>query len=176
LKVRFSETFKEIIEFDVELNAVPVQDDQGKDVIVTWKMYDAFDAKKTFWTDSNGLEMQERHFKHIFNDSAIYKNQSITTNDIALNYYPVDYAIAMRDFSNTTNLQVTIMNDRAQGGSADLHDSNTIELMQNRVILRDDDKGIGLEVLNETEADEMGLIISAKYYMQIFDYKWGSSV
>jgi len=34
------------------------------------------------------------------------------------------------------------MNDRAQGGSADLHDNNTIELMQNRVLLRDDDKGV----------------------------------
>jgi len=40
MKIRFSETFKEIIEFDVEFNTIPVQDDQGKDVIVTWKMFD----------------------------------------------------------------------------------------------------------------------------------------
>jgi len=142
LKVRFSETFQEIIEFEVELNTVPVQDDQGKDVIVTWKMFDGFNANKTFWTDSNGLEMQERHFKKFQHKMEIFKNQSLTFNDIAGNYYPVPFAIAMRDSSNGSNIQVTVMNDRAQGGSADLHDSNTIELMQNRVLVRDDDKGV----------------------------------
>lgn len=43
VKVRFSETFREIIEFEVELNPVPVShDEQGKEVIVTWKMYGGF--------------------------------------------------------------------------------------------------------------------------------------
>jgi hypothetical protein len=43
VKVRFSEAFQEIIEFEVELNSIPVYNDrQGKDVIVTWKMYDGF--------------------------------------------------------------------------------------------------------------------------------------
>lgn len=130
VKVRFSETFQEIIEFEVELNPVPVHDDsQGKDVIVTWKMFDGFNANKTFWTDSNGLEMQERHFSKFQHKMEFFKNQSLTFNDIAGNYYPVPFAISMRDFSNSSNLQVTIMNDRAQGGSADLHDSSTIELM-----------------------------------------------
>ena len=44
------------------------------------------------------------------------------------------------------------MNDRAQGGSADLTDKASIELMQNRRILFDDDLGIE-EPLNETESD-----------------------
>ena len=48
---------------------------------------------------------------------------------ISGNYFPVDSAIAMRDQSNNSNIQVTIMNDRAQGGSADLTDQATIELM-----------------------------------------------
>jgi len=152
VKVRFAESFNEIIEFEVELNSVPVQDDQGKDVIVSWKMYDGFNANKTFWTDSNGLEMQERHFKKYEHKMEIYKNQNMTFNDIAGNYYPITSAIAMRDFSNNSKLQVTVMNDRSQGGSADLHDNNTIELMQNRVLLRDDDKGVNQE-LNETDAD-----------------------
>ena len=60
--MRFSESFRELIEFEVELNAVPVSDDQGKEMIVAWKMFDGFDANKTFWTDANGLEMQERRF------------------------------------------------------------------------------------------------------------------
>ena len=81
-------------------------------------MYDGFQANKTFWTDSNGLEMQKRRFKKspIKMDNVTIKamqNQSITFNDIAGNYYPVDYAISMRDFSNSSNLQVTVMNDRA---------------------------------------------------------------
>lgn len=67
------------------------------------------------------------------------------------------------------------MNDRPQGGSADLHDNNTIELMQNRVLLVDDDKGV-VEELNETESDGLGLRITAKYYMQIFDRVKGESV
>jgi len=86
--------------------------------------------------------MQERHFRKYKHDMEIFKNQKITFNDIAGNYYPVPSAISMRDFSNSTNLQVTIINDRAQGGSADLHDNNTIELMQNRVLLQDDGKGV----------------------------------
>ena len=41
------------IEFEVELNAVPARLDlQGKDVTVNWRMYDGFEANKTFWTDS----------------------------------------------------------------------------------------------------------------------------
>jgi hypothetical protein len=56
------------------------------------------------------------------------------------------------------------MNDRAQGGSADLHDNSTIELMQNRIALVDDNKGLN-EYLNETEADGLGLRVTAKYYM-----------
>jgi len=176
VKVRFSETFQEIIEFEVELNPVPVHDDlQGKDVIVTWKMFDGFNANKTFWTDSNGLEMQERHFSKFQHKMDFFKNQSLTFNDIGGNYYPVPFAISMRDFSKSSNLQVTVMNDRAQGGSADLHDSSTIELMQNRVLIVDDQKGVG-EVLNETEADQQGLRITAKYYMQIFDTVKGGSV
>jgi hypothetical protein len=48
--------------------------------------------------------------------------------DITANYYPVDTAIAIRD-QNSTSLQLTVMNDRPQGGSADITDKATIELM-----------------------------------------------
>jgi hypothetical protein len=37
IKVRFSpEHFSEIIEFDVELNPIPVDDGKGKDIIINW--------------------------------------------------------------------------------------------------------------------------------------------
>ncbi len=46
-----------MIEFNVELNGIPVMNDmQGKDVVVTWQ-FDNFTANNTFYTDSNGLEM-----------------------------------------------------------------------------------------------------------------------
>jgi hypothetical protein len=60
------------------------------------------------------------------------------------------------------------MNDRAQGGAADLSEDSTIELMQNRRLFEDDDLGVD-EYLNETEADNQGIRVTASYYMQIFD-------
>lgn len=56
LKIRkFPES--ELVEFDVELAPIPQGDSQSKDVIVTWKMYNGFNANKKFWSDSNSLEM-----------------------------------------------------------------------------------------------------------------------
>jgi len=49
-----------MIEFEVELSEIPIKDKWGKDVTVNWRMFDGFEANKTFWTDSNGLEMQKR--------------------------------------------------------------------------------------------------------------------
>ncbi len=47
--------------------------------------------------------------------------------------------------------------------------------MQNRITIQDDNKGV-IESLNETDGDNLGLRISAKYYMQIFDTLKGDSV
>ena len=67
IKVRFCSggQLGDLIEFDVELNGVPIElDHQGKDVFVSWRMFEGFDANGTFWTDSNGLEMQQRQLNH----------------------------------------------------------------------------------------------------------------
>lgn len=66
------------------------------------------------------------------------------------------------------------MNDRAQGGTADNSQKSTIELMQHRRLLRDDEFGVD-EVLNETSTDGEGIRVTARYYMQIFDYTRSSS-
>jgi hypothetical protein len=58
VKVRYSPLFDELIEFDVGLSEVPIDDQVSKDITVNWKMFDGFEANRTFWTDSNGLEMQ----------------------------------------------------------------------------------------------------------------------
>lgn len=142
LRVRYSELFNEMIEFDLELNPIPIADGRGKDVTVNFKMFNGFDAKGLFWTDSNGLEMQERKTEFIptnytFLNDKPYPNYHM----ISGNFFPIDSAIMMRDH-NKTNLQVTVLNDRAQSGTADLTDKATIELMQHRRILQDDLKGV----------------------------------
>lgn len=76
---------------------------------------------------------------------------------------------------NNSGVQVNILNDRAQGGSADLTDKATIELMQARRILQGDGKGL-MEPLNDTERlDWRPPHINARYYIQIFNSKTGKS-
>ena len=77
----------------------------------------------------------------------------------------------MRD--KNKNRQVTVMNDRAQGGSADLQKS-TIELVMHRRLLQDDNRGVQ-EILNETDSNGVGIKVTAKYYLQIFDLLKGHS-
>jgi hypothetical protein len=57
------------------------------------------------------------------------------------------------------------MNDRAQGGAADLSDRSTIELIQHRRLTRDDDKGV-IEPLDETNSfDDFGIQVNARYFV-----------
>lgn len=58
IKVLSSPHLGEVVEITVELNSVPIADEKSKDITVNFKMYDGFKANKTFWTDSNGLQMQ----------------------------------------------------------------------------------------------------------------------
>jgi hypothetical protein len=77
----------------------------------------------------------------------------------------------MRDQSSpNATTQVTIMNDRAQGGTADVNHKANIELMQQRRISDDDNKGVD-EFLNETDRNGKGIQVNAIYKLQIFDYK-----
>ena len=101
--------FEELIQFNVEINSIDVTDKTPKDITVNWKMYDKFDPKGEFWTDSNGLEMQKRNLGKREWDRKIEQSEYIS--NITQNYYPVTSAIAMRD-TNGSKLQVTIMNDR----------------------------------------------------------------
>lgn len=162
VKVRFSPAvFEQIIEFEVELNAVSISKDfRGKDLTVNWQMLDGFDPKQKFWTDSNALQMIERNLYKRGDARFIIADKNA---NISGNYYPVDSAIAMRDQTGK-NLQVTIMNDRAQGGSADLSGKAKIELMQHRRITEDDNKGV-IEVLNEVDRQDVGIKVTAKYWM-----------
>ena len=114
IKIRFSPKFwGEFIEFDVELNPIPIDDGKGRDVTVNWQFFNGFDPKAQFWTDSNGLGMIKRDLVKINTDMPQLDNSSLSNyKTISGNYFPVDTAIVMRDNSNKSNIQVTVMNDR----------------------------------------------------------------
>lgn len=110
------------IEWEVQLHGIPVTkaDDKGKEVVVTWSMLgDDFDNESTFYTDSNGLEMQTR----VLNERPDFTYETFET--ASSNYYPINSALVMR--SPSTNMQLTVMNDRSQGGS--VLSNGVIELM-----------------------------------------------
>jgi len=47
-----------LLEFEVEMNEIHLDEEQnGKDVVVNWRILDGFDNKGRFWTDSNALSM-----------------------------------------------------------------------------------------------------------------------
>jgi hypothetical protein len=162
-----------LLEIQVNMAPIPVDDDQGKDVVVMWKMYDGFDANGTFRTDANGWATMTRKVRTTF-DAKIYdemmdshnkpSKNSVWSRFIGRNFYPVDSSISMDD--TKSNKRVTIMNDRAQGGSADLSVKGSIELIQNRRLVWNDDLGL-YEPLNETDHNDHGLRINAKYFMEI---------
>jgi len=58
------------------------------------------------------------------------------------------------------------MNDRLQGGSADLTKGN-IELMQNRVILEKDAHGLDEPLYEKESSSDYGVKVNARYYLQI---------
>ena len=93
-----------LVEFEVKLHGIPVSDNVGKEVVANWQVI-GFDNADTFYTDSNGLEMQKR----VLNFRPDWTLQ--TDEKQSSNYYPIQQAIAIRDSSS--NGQITIMNDRS---------------------------------------------------------------
>ena len=89
-----------------------------------------FKNNQTFWTDSNGLEMQKRILNYRptwdINQNYADDNQNITAN-----YYPIVSAVAMQDVEN--GKVFVVMNDRSQAASALME--GEINFMVNRRIL-----------------------------------------
>lgn len=169
LRVTYEPKHSEVIQFDLELNGVNIDDGVGKDVTINWK-FDDFEDGEQFWTDSNGLEMQRR----IKDERFSFKLDKSGHQNVSWNYYPVNSAIAMRDVEKNGSkidqgVQVTVMNERSQAGAATLQ-KGMIELIQNRRLLQDDQRGVE-ENLNETDADGFGMKVNAKYWLNIFDLK-----
>ena len=132
-------------------------DNQGKDVVVEWS-FPGIDMNKKLWYAANSLQMMDKTLDHR-EQYILDTNQTYSTN-----FYPVTSAIASRD--STSDLQVTVMNDRTQSGAAGLRNSNNIEIMQNRRLLIDDSKGIR-EPLDEKDPRKplRGIQTKANYWL-----------
>ena len=101
-----------LVEWDVKLHPIPVGDKQGKEVTVNFKVHQ-FDNMDIFYTDQSGLEMANRMLGRRWN------NEYYPTShfNISANYYLITNAIAIRDFGDNLNDQLTIIVDRTVGGS-----------------------------------------------------------
>ena len=160
---------QDILEWEVRLNGIEVSED-GLEVMAQWKLKD-MKNDGIFYTDSNCLEMQKRRldWRPDFDLKTISKMSS--------NFYPIDSAIALRDVNSS--LQMTVMNDRSQGGSS-LEDGSVV-LTHNRACVADDHKGLE-EVLDERDrtsiafdkfqsemnklrTPDMGIQVNAKYFI-----------
>ena len=100
------------MEFEIQMTGIPSEPKKkklGKEVVAKWQVLD-MDNDDVFYTDSNGLEMQERKVGY-------RPTWDLSTDmEVSANYFPVNSAIAIRDKNST--IQMTVMNDRSQGGSS----------------------------------------------------------
>ena len=146
-----------VSEWVLKLGSIPLTPAQGKEVVLQFYTPQV-NNNKTFYTDSNGLEMQERilDYRPTWNFSTIL--------NVTQNYYPINSAIVIRDVANGN--QLSLMNTRCQGGSALAE--GTVELMHQRRLFFDDWRGVG-EALNETDEFGNGMKVYANYYLQIFN-------
>jgi hypothetical protein len=89
------------------MNGIPIEImgiSTGMEVVAKWELIGA-DNQETFYTDSNGLEMQQR----MLNERPDFTLS--TDMKVSSNYYPINSAIAFRDANS--GMQMTVMNDRS---------------------------------------------------------------
>lgn len=149
------------IEFDWIIGPIPATNwfyDQGQEIITR---YDTdFITNATFFTDANGRETMRRvrHFRPTWDLQ--------TTEEVSSNYYPVTTWMFLRDYEK--DLQLTVLTDRAQGGSSMIDGS--LELMLHRRLLYDDGFGVE-EPLNEPGYDGEGLIVRGRHRVLVNSIK-----
>ena len=132
------------------------------DAVITWESFDIKNWDQSFLTATNGLNLVKRQVKSR-NPTDF---STVNLSDAIYNYYPVTSAISIID--ERAKLQMTVLNDRSQGGS--VVQEGRIELMQNRRLFYDDDRGVD-EVLNETDQYGNGISVPARYKLVFTELK-----
>jgi lysosomal alpha-mannosidase len=145
------------IEFDWLVGPIPVDTDNGigTEIVSRFTVGD-FDNGESFYTDSNGRELIKRQLNKRYD----YEYDS-SLEPIASNYYPVTSKIVIKD--ETKNLEVALLNDRAQGGAS--LQNGQVELMVHRRLLKDDAKGVG-EALDDQEFGQ-GVVARGQIYLVV---------
>ena len=144
------------VEFEWIVGPISIDDGFGKEFISLWKTGNdiEFEQNGVFYTDANGRQTMER----VRGSRPSYDVGNATLEEpVSSNYYPINTAIFIKD----QHMHLTIVNDRAQGGSS-LHDGE-VELMLHRRLLDDDAFGVD-EPLNE-EAFQTGLVTRGKHFL-----------
>lgn len=98
-----------VLRVDVDLGSIPGADGKGYEVIVNFQV-EGLDNNSTFYTDSNGLEMQKRilNYRPTWD---IQGNYNDSHENVTANYYPINSAISMKDVNSEKTF--TVMNGRS---------------------------------------------------------------
>ena len=147
------------VEFEWTVGPVPVDDGQGKEVILRFNSTLA--SNGTWYTDSNGREFQQR----VRNYRPTWKWDP--TQPTAGNYYPINAAQWLTDGTSA----LVINNDRSQGG-ASITDGS-LEFMVHRRMTQDDGRGVG-EALSEPGLDGKGLVITGTHVLYLLPLEYAA--
>ncbi|KAL1517913.1 hypothetical protein ABEB36_001613 [Hypothenemus hampei] len=142
---------EKFLEFDWIIGPLPNYMLNGREVITKYSTN--FNTNGIFYTDSNGREMLKRvrDFRPTWN---------LSTHELeSSNYYPVTERINIKDPNQ--DIQLSILTDRAQGGSS-LEDGD-IELMLHRNTKLDDYLGVDEELMDW--AYNTGVVVRGSHYM-----------
>lgn len=124
------------VEVEYSIGPIPIDDGRGKEIVTRFST--PIKSNGTFYTDSNGRELLERH-----RDSRPSWPLKVY-EPVAGNYYPVNAAMYINDKDSS----LAVLVDRTQGGSS-LSDG-AVELMAQRRLVADDARGVS-EPMNETD-------------------------
>ena len=139
-----------VIELQWTVGHIPVDDQQGKEVISRFST--GIQSDGVWYTDSNGRELQRRQRNTRQGWQWNYEQVD------ASNYYPVNSLALLRDAKQG----LAVLTDRSQGCSS-LSDGS-LELMVHRRTLQDDGRGVG-EPINEPGDDGLGLTVTGSHYL-----------
>ncbi|EAS04708.3 glycoside hydrolase family 38 amine-terminal domain protein (macronuclear) [Tetrahymena thermophila SB210] len=147
----YSANYDKVIEVETFVHPIQVQN-TGKEIIMV--LNTGLQNNKTFYTDSNGLDMQKR----VLNFRPTWNLQ--LQQEVSGNYYPIGALISLKDINS--DQQVSVVTDRSQGGTS--LKEGQIEIMIHRRIVRDDARGVG-ESLNEVDQRNQGISQKIRHFI-----------
>lgn len=135
-----------------------IDSDHGKEITVNFGR-ENFDTDR-FYTDSNGMAMEERKLNYRKN----YDLTNLTGFEVVANFYPVNSQATLRskDADFLSREQLTVLNDRAQSVSS--LQSGELEFLIHRRTYYDDDRGVS-EPLNETTSNGKPIIVQTVHHV-----------